>query len=51
MKTLPTNKFLIYIGLILSVVSVIFFITYFRNGLGLAYNDARSHLDIGRRVV
>jgi len=27
------------------------FIYYYYNGLGLAYNDARSHLDIGRRVV
>lgn len=24
---------------------------YLQNGLGLSYNDARSHLDIGRRVV
>jgi hypothetical protein len=24
---------------------------YYKNGLGLSYNDARSHLDIGRRVV
>lgn len=35
----------------LSVVSVLSFIFYYKNGLGLAYNDARSHLDIGRRVV
>ncbi len=27
------------------------YIYYYYNGLGLAYNDARSHLDIGRRVV
>ena len=39
------------IGLILSLVSVFCFIHYYQNGLGLAYNDARSHLDIGRRVV
>lgn len=31
--------------------SMLFFWTYLQNGLGLAYNDARSHLDIGRRVV
>ncbi len=35
----------------LSVISIIAFITFALNGLGLAYNDARSHLDIGRRVV
>lgn len=27
------------------------FIYYYDNKLGLSYNDARSHLDIGRRVV
>src|SRR3989338_10576604 len=31
--------------------SVLFFMSYLENGLGLSYNDARSHLDIGRRVV
>lgn len=36
---------------ILSIVSIISFIIFYLNGLGLAYNDARSHLDIGRRVV
>ncbi len=36
---------------ILVAISVICFIYFLRNGLGLAYNDARSHLDIGRRVV
>ncbi len=40
---------LITAGLI--VVSILSFINYYQNGLGLAYNDARSHLDIGRRVV
>ncbi len=35
----------------LSIVSVMTFIIFYQNGLGLAYNDARSHLDIGRRVV
>lgn len=37
--------------LILSVVSAVSFTIFYQNGLGLAYNDARSHLDIGRRVV
>lgn len=36
---------------ILSAIAVLAYIYYFQNGLGLAYNDARSHLDIGRRVV
>lgn len=35
----------------LSAVSVLSFVFYYKNGLSLAYNDARSHLDIGRRVV
>lgn len=35
----------------LGIISVAAFILYYLNGLGLAYNDARSHLDIGRRVV
>ncbi len=32
-------------------LSVSSFYQYLNNGLGLSYNDARSHLDIGRRVV
>ncbi len=39
------------VAVVLSAVSIIFFVHYYQNGLGLAYNDARSHLDIGRRVV
>ncbi len=39
------------VAAILSVISVLSFMFYFQNGLSLAYNDARSHLDIGRRVV
>ena len=35
----------------LTAISAIYFLHFFSNGLGLAYNDARSHLDIGRRVV
>lgn len=37
--------------LLLSAISIISYINFYYNGLGLAYNDARSHLDIGRRVV
>lgn len=36
---------------LLSYISVYYFMFYLNNGLGLSYNDARSHLDIGRRVV
>ena len=35
----------------LTIVSIFYFLYFFQNGLGLAYNDARSHLNIGRRVV
>lgn len=37
--------------LLLTIISVSFFSYFYFNGLGVAYNDARSHLDIGRRVV
>lgn len=40
---------LVVLGLV--IISVWAFMYYYNNGLGLAYNDARSHLDIGRRVV
>lgn len=39
------------VGVALSILSLYFFRHYLLNGYGLAYNDARSHLDIGRRVV
>ncbi len=42
---------LVLIFAILAGISVYTFLHYYANGLGLAYNDARSHLDIGRRVV
>ncbi|KKU88944.1 MAG: Glycosyl transferase family 2 [Microgenomates group bacterium GW2011_GWF2_47_9] len=38
-------------GIALSLISLYFFVHYLDNGLALRYNDARSHLDIGRRVV
>jgi hypothetical protein len=37
--------------LFLSAMSIWYFMYFYQNKLGLAYNDARSHLDIGRRVV
>lgn len=42
---------LVIVALVLSVVSIYFYLHFLFNGLGLSYNDARSHLDIGRRVV
>lgn len=37
--------------IVLSVISIASFVTNYQNGLALSYNDARSHLNIGRRVV
>src|SRR3989344_7603707 len=42
---------LFFLIMILSGISIFTFLYYLNNGLGIAYNDARSHLDIGRRVV
>jgi hypothetical protein len=42
---------LVFVIAILCTVSVVSFKYYLDTGLGLAYNDARSHLNIGRRVV
>lgn len=41
----------LYLFAVLTGLSLGYFITFYINGLGLSYNDARSHLDIGRRVV
>lgn len=45
------KKFSVLLFLLLVIISIANFLYYLNNGLGLAYNDARSHLDIGRRVV
>lgn len=37
--------------LFLATVSACAYLAFYYNGLGISYNDARSHLDIGRRVV
>lgn len=50
-KTFAKKYTLFLVVLTLSAVSIASFIYYSQNGLGLAYNDARSHLNIGRRVV
>ncbi len=50
-KRFLTNHVVLFLVFILSVISIASFVYYYENGLGLSYNDARSHLDIGRRVV
>ena len=45
------NYEVLCILIFLSVLSIVTFTVNLQNGLGLSYNDARSHLDIGRRVV
>jgi len=42
---------LVILTILLSLVSVYYFVFYLNNKLSLSYNDARSHLDISRRVV
>jgi hypothetical protein len=44
-------RIILLLILVLSAISISSFIYYMLNGLGVAYNDARSHLDIARRVV
>ncbi len=46
-----TKNIVAILIIILSAVSIYYFKANLDNGLGLSYNDARSHLDIGRRVV
>lgn len=45
------NRGTVTILIILLIIGIGMYVNYLQNGLGLAYNDARSHLDIGRRVV
>lgn len=47
-----SSKYIVGIVLLfLTIISISSFLIFYKNGFGLAYNDARSHLDIGRRVV
>jgi hypothetical protein len=50
-KKLLEARALLIVAVLLVVISALSFVKYHTNGLALAYNDARSHLDIGRRVV
>src|SRR5438874_2371687 len=45
------KQMVIVLFFVLSMISITTFLYYYANSLGLAYNDARSHLDISRRVV
>lgn len=57
--TKPVQRFLAWLSthtvllliIGLTIFSIWCFLYYYQNGLGIAYNDARSHLNIGRRVV
>src|SRR3989344_5219694 len=40
-----------WVVIFLTFISIFTFLYFYSNGLGIAYNDARSHLDIGRRTV
>lgn len=50
-KAFLEKHYLAVLLTVLSILSVGSFITYYLNGLGVAYTDSRSHLDMGRRVV
>ena len=46
------DRYIIYLMVaVLAFLSIHVWLGFYDNGIGLAYNDARSHLDIGRRVV
>src|SRR4029077_2645147 len=51
LKTFFDKRLIWTLVILLSMLSVGTFLYFLNAGLGLAYNDARSHLDIGRRVV
>lgn len=51
LRIMAHAQFQTILFILLSAISIYYFWLYLQNGLGLSYNDARSHLDIGRRVV
>lgn len=53
LKHIEVSERTVYIGLllVLSAIAIIAYLYFYQNNLALAYNDARSHLNIGRRVV
>lgn len=44
-------KKILILGIILAMLSVVSWAIYFSMGLTLTYNDARSHLNVSRRVI
>lgn len=50
-KAYLEKNMLLLLTVFLIGFSIVHFLFFYWNGLGLAYNDARSHLDIARRVV
>ncbi len=50
-KKLFENHATVILFFMLSMISIASFLYFLSNHLGVAYNDARSHLDIARRVV
>lgn len=50
-KIFIEKNILSFVVFALVITSLLAFWNYYQSGLGLSYNDARSHLDIGRRVV
>src|SRR3990167_8921820 len=51
LKKYIERNLILFVALFLICLSLYSFNVFYSNGLGLAYNDARSHLNIGRRVV
>ncbi len=49
--TFAEKHSLMILSYLLSLIAISGYVYFYNNHLGLAYNDARSHLDIGRRVV
>jgi hypothetical protein len=45
------KRIILIIFFLTAMLSITYFLYFLSNGLGVAYNDARSHLDIARRVV
>jgi hypothetical protein len=50
-KQVGEKKVTLILFFILTMISITSFLYFLSNGLGVSYNDARSHLDIARRVV
>lgn len=51
-ENLDDSKIIIWVVIVfLATLSIGTWVLFYLNGLSIAYNDARSHLDIGRRVV